>query len=131
MMEFNWSEFEFLIFYMRKLPAAYSVDLVDGERYYQIAAHDEGGGVMYFTKIDSVNNPTETIKFETTWMNGCNRPIQTTGISISTQNEMILLLTLIMKELQLLNKRIEYMADSNITVDDIADEEVDEDETNN
>lgn len=121
-MELNYTEFRHLVFYEKKLPCTYSVDVVDTERYYHIQAAEQLGGNIYFTKIDSINDTNDVIDFEQKYLSDCNQEILIPGMTHDIQAKMLHFLEGILTELKLLNKRIDIMVESGIGHDDIDDE---------
>lgn len=121
MIEFNYSEFQSIIFIEKKIPTVYSVDVVGEERYYQLVAQEAMGTVAYTCYINSVDDPNETFQFETKWKADCNKRIIIPGMTHDVQALMLQYLEEMATELKLMNKRMEYMIGSNIGHDDITE----------
>lgn len=121
MMEMNYNEFRYLIFYKKKdMNINYSIDTnVDGERFYEIFANEPDGGLTYFVKINSEDDPDEITDFETNFRHLCNKPVITPGMAQDVQALMIKHLEGIEEELKLLNKRMEFMIESGIGRSDL------------
>jgi hypothetical protein len=122
MIELTFNEFVSLALYNKRLPVSYSLDTIDGERYYHIFASEMIGAMMYNTSINSLDDPEDIAIFEHTWKANCNKKIEIPGMDYQVQALMLSFLEGIQDELTVLNKRIEYMIESHITYEDAQDD---------
>lgn len=122
-MELNYKEFIRLVFVIKKLPCVFSVEVVEGERYYELKASEMIGSNTYFCKINSISDPEDVNDFETEYKGDCNKPINIPGMSTEVQELMIDYLRGILSEMELLNKRIDVMVESGIGHDDLESED--------
>jgi hypothetical protein len=119
MIELTFTEFESLALYNKRLPVSYSLDTVNGERYYHIFAGEMVGSMIYNTTINSVDDVEDCTTFEHTWKSECNKKIEIPGMEYEVQALMLSYLEGIETEMKLLNKRIEHMIESHISHEDI------------
>lgn len=112
--ELSYNEFKNLIFNEKKLNYSHSyIKNSENIKYYLIVASELDGGITYITRINSTDDSDEVINYENLWSSNANKKrANDVGMDISIQYSILEYLKDIAKELNLLNKRIEYISES-------------------
>jgi len=117
MMELNYPEFRNLVWDIKKnLLITYSTEIdPDNQRTYEICASEPSGSLVYYCRINSVDDATDVYNFETRYLNLVNKQFPQLGTTVEVQVAQTDLLRSILDELQVMNARIEHLVNSGIT----------------
>lgn len=117
----NYTEFVYLIFYKKMnclVNYTYEKD-PDEVEYYEIFAIEPDGGQQYLCKINSRDDADAVINFATTHKDKANKQAKRLGMMPEEISNLLVSQQLILRELRLLNKRIEVMVKSGLTYFDL------------
>lgn len=117
----NYTEFKRIVWMnKRNLIVSFSKEVDDlGVKFYEIFASEVQGSLHYICKINSIDDSSSVIDFESNYLDLCNKEFLPIGLEQTVQNMMLEQMQSIVAELKLLNERIEFIAQSGINKEDV------------